>query len=595
MFTTAHQKPPLKRSFGLIVFLAVGVTLEVASPMTAFSQEATTTPATSSEIIFERTLLTVEISNITARKDAENVRIRFEEPQGKRIEFVGWATKPEVSAEIQVACSAGDSPSQHICRIDRLERGQTVFFRFEAFDSGGELIAYDISGRMPTYQVFVAKAVNGRSLESPVTNQDIRIQEIPLNGRHFVDLGLLVPSSLTPQQNNCLTVPLRAQGSFATAPLVDQEKTDVSTNITPQQVQELPLIGRDIADLAYLTPGLKAADVYDPTKNRQDNSGNAGQHVDAAMLHALPLPVPNFMFLLSLSAGTVGDFRHVRAANRNVDTNLNGYRITNNSVAAEGINVNDFRLAHFGTTLLPFLAFYNPAQPCTDVKSDQGSDQALTIGVLNAGGADLAIRSYVSAVLETRLTLNQNKWTVVSLLRLNPRDSAEIGVGAALANAKKVLAGRGWSILVVEGHSVQYRHIEEYTQPPTHLLQGSKVVIELAPLPAAVASLVVDAPPELVERTFPPAQREETLVASDQSMTRQYLRVDSFSADERPYLTIEAPSVLGRVLRSPLIQFLWKQVTNLFGLILGIILGLIAKKSVDVFKRKPPRSHIGFA
>ncbi|HEY2498637.1 MAG TPA: carboxypeptidase-like regulatory domain-containing protein [Candidatus Angelobacter sp.] len=54
----------------------------------------------------------------------------------------------------------------------------------------------------------------------------------------------------------------------ATAPLVDQTKTDVSANITPEQITELPLIGRDIADLAYLAPGVKAADAYDPTKNR---------------------------------------------------------------------------------------------------------------------------------------------------------------------------------------------------------------------------------------------------------------------------------------------------------------------------------------
>src|SRR6185312_8513584 len=33
----------------------------------------------------------------------------------------------------------------------------------------------------------------------------------------------------------------------ATAPLVDQTKTDVSANITPQQITDLPLIGRDIA------------------------------------------------------------------------------------------------------------------------------------------------------------------------------------------------------------------------------------------------------------------------------------------------------------------------------------------------------------
>jgi hypothetical protein len=41
------------------------------------------------------------------------------------------------------------------------------------------------------------------------------VQEIPLNGRHFVDLGLLVPGSVTPPQNGFLTAPLRGQGSFA--------------------------------------------------------------------------------------------------------------------------------------------------------------------------------------------------------------------------------------------------------------------------------------------------------------------------------------------------------------------------------------------
>jgi len=44
------------------------------------------------------------------------------------------------------------------------------------------------------------------------------------------------------------------------APLVDIQKTDVSTNITPQQIQDLPLNSRDIADLAFLSPGVKAAD-----------------------------------------------------------------------------------------------------------------------------------------------------------------------------------------------------------------------------------------------------------------------------------------------------------------------------------------------
>jgi hypothetical protein len=40
-------------------------------------------------------------------------------------------------------------------------------------------------------------------------------QEIPLNGRHFVDLSLLTPGTVTPPQNGFLTAPLRGQGSFA--------------------------------------------------------------------------------------------------------------------------------------------------------------------------------------------------------------------------------------------------------------------------------------------------------------------------------------------------------------------------------------------
>jgi hypothetical protein len=71
-----------------------------------------------------------------------------------------------------------------------------------------------------------------------------------------------------------------------TAPLVDQTKTDVSTNITPEQITDLPLIGRDIADLAYLSPGVKAADSYDPTKNRYSIlsvNGQGGRNVNVTV------------------------------------------------------------------------------------------------------------------------------------------------------------------------------------------------------------------------------------------------------------------------------------------------------------------------
>jgi carboxypeptidase family protein/TonB-dependent receptor-like protein len=72
----------------------------------------------------------------------------------------------------------------------------------------------------------------------------------------------------------------------STAVLVDRTKTDVSTNITPEQITDLPLIGRDIADLAYLSPGVKAADSYDPTKSRYSIlsvNGDGGRNVNVTI------------------------------------------------------------------------------------------------------------------------------------------------------------------------------------------------------------------------------------------------------------------------------------------------------------------------
>src|SRR5882724_4205074 len=70
------------------------------------------------------------------------------------------------------------------------------------------------------------------------------------------------------------------------APLLDQSKTSVSQTITPTEVEELPMVGRDVANLAYLAPGVKATDSYDPTKNRYailSVNGENGRNVNVTV------------------------------------------------------------------------------------------------------------------------------------------------------------------------------------------------------------------------------------------------------------------------------------------------------------------------
>lgn len=51
------------------------------------------------------------------------------------------------------------------------------------------------------------------------------VQELPLNGRYFLDLGLLVPGSVTPPQGAFSSAPLRGLGSFAITTAGNREET----------------------------------------------------------------------------------------------------------------------------------------------------------------------------------------------------------------------------------------------------------------------------------------------------------------------------------------------------------------------------------
>ncbi len=68
--------------------------------------------------------------------------------------------------------------------------------------------------------------------------------------------------------------------------LVSKEKTDISLNITPRDVEDLPINGRDLGNLAYLAPGAKPVDSYDPTKRRISVfgiNGSSGRNVNVTV------------------------------------------------------------------------------------------------------------------------------------------------------------------------------------------------------------------------------------------------------------------------------------------------------------------------
>jgi carboxypeptidase family protein len=115
-------------------------------------------------------------------------------------------------------------------------------------------------------------------------------------------------------------------------------------------------IGETVKNVAKLKigTGKESVNVEATPSLVNTESATMGQPVDSAMLSSLPTPVPNYFYLLTLSTGTTGEPGDPRQGNRgNVDITVNGQRTTNNNASLEGININDFNLAHFDTIPLP--------------------------------------------------------------------------------------------------------------------------------------------------------------------------------------------------------------------------------------------------
>lgn len=139
-------------------------------------------------------------------------------------------------------------------------------------------------------------------------------------------------------------------------------------------------------------------------------NATTGQPLDAQTLRTLPLASPNFLFLLSLSAGTATEPTDVRAAGRGTaDINVNGQRTSNNSISLEGINVNDFNLAHFDTVPLPNPTTLQEMKVATSLyDASQGSKGGGALGlVIKSGSKDFHWEGYWS---HRNDAFNANEW-----------------------------------------------------------------------------------------------------------------------------------------------------------------------------------------
>jgi hypothetical protein len=59
-----------------------------------------------------------------------------------------------------------------------------------------------------------ASTITSETATVGATMNEKTVQETPLNGRHFLDMGFLIPGTVTPPQNANLAAPLRGQGFF---------------------------------------------------------------------------------------------------------------------------------------------------------------------------------------------------------------------------------------------------------------------------------------------------------------------------------------------------------------------------------------------
>src|SRR5215813_918756 len=103
-----------------------------------------------------------------------------------------------------------------VLELVRVEVGRKITLNFQL--QVGEL-SQQVTVTTATDQIDYATVSVGHVIEGKM------VQELPLNGRYFLDLGLLVPGSVTPPQGAFSSAPIRGLGSFSITTAGNREET----------------------------------------------------------------------------------------------------------------------------------------------------------------------------------------------------------------------------------------------------------------------------------------------------------------------------------------------------------------------------------
>ncbi|HEY5402570.1 MAG TPA: carboxypeptidase-like regulatory domain-containing protein, partial [Pyrinomonadaceae bacterium] len=117
--------------------------------------------------------------------------------------------------EYRLAITAKGFTAQMVENL-RIEVGRTKTqdFRLQVGDVSSQVTVSSSNNEIEHSSVSVSHVVDRRM-----------VQELPLNGRYFLDLGLLVAGSVTPPQGAFSSAPIRGLGSFAITTAGNREET----------------------------------------------------------------------------------------------------------------------------------------------------------------------------------------------------------------------------------------------------------------------------------------------------------------------------------------------------------------------------------